>query len=126
MGTQELEEQVGRRENYKLRMRKAVNYKEKEEGDVEEDKDEDIDATKGSINATNEDDATGGNETKEHPDVNCPVCWSSLVLSGLEVLALGCGHLVCGQCVGEVVLGGRGCPVCRDREAVSSIRRVFF
>ena len=36
MGTEKLEEQVGRREEYILRDRKMINYKEKEESDVEE------------------------------------------------------------------------------------------
>ena len=119
-GRQKLEEEVGRSDGYNLRTRKVIDYKEKNESDVEEEE-----APKDSI-ATKDVDANAVEVNKNNPDVICPVCWSSLLVGGVEVLALGCGHLVCGKCGEEVVLGGRGCSVCRDREGVSRVRRVFF
>ena len=66
------------------------------------------------------------NKEKASPNVICPVCWSSLEEEKVEVFSLGCGHLVCGGCGEGVVEGGRGCPVCRNREAVLNIRRIDF
>ena len=121
MGRQRLEEEVERRERYNLRVGKLINYKEKEESDdcgSIEDARED--------NATKDEDTTADEKKKNQPDVICPVCWSSLVEREVEVLALGCGHLLCGECGEGVVGGGRRGPVCRNREAVGSIRRIFF
>ena len=77
------------REEYNLRTRKVIDYKEKEEADVEEE----IDATE-HTKTTKEDaskdvDTPGVDETNRKPDVNCPVCWSSLVGERMSVQALG-------------------------------------
>ena len=116
---------MGKREKYNLRAKKEINYKEKDESVLEEEVNaiEDDEANK-AVDVTK--DNNNGEEPNEDSDVICPVCWSSLLVGGVEVLAMGCGHLVCGDCVEEVVLGDRGCPVCRDVEGVRRIRRIFL
>ena len=111
---QDMEESMDRRRaGYSLRERRTiVDYREDEETS-----DDDVEEV---ATATDEKNAT---TTKS---VECPVCWSSLTEEELEVFTMGCGHLVCGLCLEEVVVGGRGCPVCRNKEAVLNMRRIFF
>ena len=105
------EKEVERRDGYSLREQKVVDYTEKEETYINDSEDATADEK---------------NKEKASPYVICPVCWSSLEEEKVEVFSLGCGHLVCGGCGEGVVVGGRGCPVCRNREAVLTIRRIYF
>jgi hypothetical protein len=51
--------------------------------------------------------------------VECPVC-----LDGAKDTALvPCGHTLCGLCAGELLRGGRPCPVCRAH--FGSVLRVY-
>ena len=95
MGTQKLEEEVGRRERYSLREMKVMDYREKEEIDAVENNEapEDI-----KVNTDTTTPVEQKTKMADNPDVICPVCWSSLVEGGVEVFSLGCGHLVCGEC----------------------------
>ena len=109
---QDMEEAMDRRrEGFSLRERRmTVNYREEtDDDDIEE--------------ASTIDEKEEARATKS---VVCPVCWSSLTEEEVEVFTMGCGHLVCGVCVEEVVVGGRGCPVCRNKEAVLNTRKIFF
>ena len=102
-----------------MRERKAIDYTEREETDLEEKK------TAGPHDSSKEESVPAIDDEKP-VEITCPVCWNSLVAEEVVVLALGCGHLVCEVCGEGVVLGGRGCPVCRNKNSVMDSRRIYL
>ena len=56
----------------------------------------------------------------------CPICDDFIV--DKDVLALGCGHILCSDCLSILLKTGRQkeCPLCKQKIYESEIRKIFL